>query len=545
MNQSEFHQIACALAPMMTRNQVKVTISGDRAYRTAGAINLPQGDFSNAEFVTLSHGYLDHELGHERFTDEKYTQKAYEESELISRFRQVLEDPRMERCQGEEFPGAKINLEKMVELCIKRDFFPFVSALDVPAKQIMYFCLYWGRVVVTGQSLLRARLDDAELFLRNRVGDELIDSILKRLQPLKEAKSNLDSLKIARSIVKLLAGEKANSDMGDREQKQSDNSASSSKESGDNKSQSAGEAEEDKGKGEFIDSVLSSDPEDGVDDLHKQVAGELSEMAKNAQKDGKASDLTGIGAAMRIANEPMPGPPISVEQAKQRGRSAYKDMKRVLLDLTRNHKTYAQNGRRVARRRLTSAYLGAQNVFIRKNIKHEPKVAVSFVIDASNSMKARNMSIVNNLGYALSSGLSQASVKTQVCYYGISSPESRENLRYFAKRFDEKSINPKRFSVGHSGSTPTGEAMSSEAIDLARRSEDKKIMFVITDGRPSDAQLVADVRRNCIKAGIQVVPLGIRTGVVAGFDKDEFKRVEGLNDLNAAIKHAISKKLIA
>jgi len=543
MNQSKFHQIASALAPMMTRNQVKVTISGDRAYRVKGAINLPQGDFTEPEFVTLSHGYLDHELGHERFTDEKYTQKAYEESDLVNSFRQVLEDPRMERCQGKEFPGAKINLENMVELCIKRDYFPFVSALEIPAKQIMYFCLYWGRVVVTGQSMLQARLDDAELFLRNRVGDELIDSVIERLQPLRLAESNSDSLAIARSIVELLVGDKADSDMGDVNEDEQQESESK-EQSGDSKPEKGNETDEETGKKEFVDSVLSSGTEDGIDDLHHQVAEDLSEMSKNAQKENRASDLSGVGAALSIAGDPMPGPPVNVEEAKQRGRSVFKEMRRVLLDLTRNHKTYARNGRRVAKRRLSSAYLGAQSVFIRKNIKPEPKVAISFLLDASHSMKVKNMNIVNNLGYALATGLTQASVKTQVCYYGISST-NRETQRYFAKRFDDKSIQASRFNIGHSGGTPTGQAMSAEAIELASRSEDKKIMFVITDGKPADSQLVKEVRRNCVKAGIQVVPIGIRTGVVAGFDQDEFKTVKGLSDLNAAISHAISKKLIA
>lgn len=544
MNQTKFHQIASALAPMMTRNQVKVTISGDSAYRVKGAINLPQGDFSDPEFVTLSHGYLDHELGHERFTDAKYTQKAYMESDLVNSFRQVLEDPRMERCQGKEFPGAKINLEKMVELCIKRDYFPFVSALDVPAKQIMYFCLYWGRVVVTGQSMLQARLDDAELFLRNRVGDDLIDSVIERLQPLRFAESNSDSLKVARSIVELLVGDKADSDMGDANQNEQQESKPQ-EQSGDSKPEEGAANDEEAGKKEFINSVLSSGAEDGVDDLHQQVAEDLSEMAKEAQKESRASDLSGIGTALSIADDPMPGTPVKIEEAKQRGRSVFKEMRRVLMDLTRNHKTYARNGRRVAKRRLSSAYLGAQSVFIRKNIKQEPKVAISLLLDASNSMKAKNMNIVNNLGYALATGLTQASVKTQVSYYGIGSAGRLEDLRYYAKRFDDKSIEPSRFSIGHSGGTPTGNAMSTEAIELASRPEDKKIMFVVTDGRPADSNLVHEVRKNCIKAGIQVVPIGINTGVVAGFNSDDFKTVKGLSDLNAAINHAISKKLIA
>lgn len=543
MNQTKFHQIASALAPMMTRNQVKVSISGNRAYRTKGAVNLPQGDFTDPVFIKLSHGYLDHELGHERYTDEKYTQAAYTESDLVSSFRKVLEDPRMERCQGKEFPGAKINLENLVELCIERDYFPFVSALDVPAKQIKYFCLYWGRVFVTGQSMLRARLDDAELFLRNRVGDELIDSVLERLQPLLKAESNKDSLTIARSIVELLEDEKADSDMGDTKEDESQGS-NSEEQTGDSRPESESETDEDVGRREFVNSILSSGAEDGVEDLHEKVANELSEMAQTAQKEDRASDMAGIGAALSISDDPMPGPPVSVEDAKQRGRSVYKEMRRVLLDLTRNHKVYARTGRRIARRRLSSAYLGAQNVFIRKNIKPEPKVAISFLLDASHSMKVKNMNIVNNLGYALATGLTQASVKTQVCYYGVSST-GRGNQRYFAKRFDDKSIQPSRFNIGHSGGTPTGQAMSAEAIELASRREDKKIMFVITDGKPADAQLVKEVRRNCVKAGIQVVPIGIRTGVVAGFDQDEFKTVKGLSDLNAAISHAISKKLIA
>ena len=79
------------------------------------------------------------------------------------------------------------------------------------------------------------------------------------------------------------------------------------------------------------------------------------------------------------------------------------------------------------------------------------------------------------------------------------------------KRFDESVASClERFcALRPFGYTPVRQSINSAAAQLVSRRESRKIIFLITDGLCSDAELLTDIEQDLKRAGIEIVCLGI------------------------------------
>ena len=59
------------------------------------------------------------------------------------------------------------------------------------------------------------------------------------------------------------------------------------------------------------------------------------------------------------------------------------------------------------------------------------------------------------------------------------------------------------------GYTPVRQSINSAAAQLVSRRESRKIIFLITGGLCSDAELLTDIEQDLKRAGIEIVCLGI------------------------------------
>jgi cobalamin biosynthesis protein CobT len=226
-----FEQRAKLLAHVVTGSKnIKVTISGDQAYRTPGLINLPVGDFSDPAFISMTLGWIDHELGHEDITDSAVTKQAYQEGKIVNTFRQIIEDVRMEKQRGEKFRGARYNLNRLAELAIEKGLFSEPTN-DNQASLVTALCLYYGRSKVIGQSCLNNYAALAEQLLAQHMSKHVIEDILAAVDKTHDAKGNADSLVIAREIVKILQDQ--DQDQDDSSDPSDDNSDDPQDESSD------------------------------------------------------------------------------------------------------------------------------------------------------------------------------------------------------------------------------------------------------------------------------------------------------------------------
>ena len=130
---------------LTAQSNIEITFSGTQAYHIAGKINLPVGDFSDDDFITMSMGFCDHELGHENYTDNNWYQLASNKSSYLKDLLNALDDFHQERRLMNDFRGTTISLRKLVELCkVKGLFCVLQDDAPLPAY-IQAWVLYKAR----------------------------------------------------------------------------------------------------------------------------------------------------------------------------------------------------------------------------------------------------------------------------------------------------------------------------------------------------------------------------------------------------------------
>lgn len=105
---------------------IKVVSSGRRAYTSYSpdggrpVITIPSIDSDDEHYIHLLRGYVDHEVGHIRFSDQKEITAALDQRPdgvgALKTLIHLFEDIHVEQLMGECFPGCRRNLRKLVSL---------------------------------------------------------------------------------------------------------------------------------------------------------------------------------------------------------------------------------------------------------------------------------------------------------------------------------------------------------------------------------------------------------------------------------------------
>lgn len=107
------------LIPMIAGRGLVVTQIGTQAYvmpnQKTGLperVNIPNiPDNATPEFVQAIQGFIDHEVAHVLYTD--FLFKAGEKSQRLHNLHNIVEDTRIERQMGADFPGSKGNIDRL------------------------------------------------------------------------------------------------------------------------------------------------------------------------------------------------------------------------------------------------------------------------------------------------------------------------------------------------------------------------------------------------------------------------------------------------
>lgn len=629
----QFIARAKMLAHVMTStSNIKVTVSGTGAYRQPGLINIPSGDFSDPEWVSMVEGWIDHELGHEDETCFNVTKLATKESRLLNDFRQIIEDVRMEKSRGEKFRGARQNLSLLAELAIKRGLFSMPSAECDPLTSVQMLCLYYGRSHIIQQTCLNDYADLAKQIVSTKLGNKLMTELCSIIDRVEHAKNNADSLMLAREIISLLQDEhddqqsnsendeqqegeeeqnsddsNSNSGSGNSdENEQDDTDASPEKEQNDSSSSDGSENSSDEEDGDdntsgtspsdqqnenddiddtdnqdssnqqpeeneksdaqptsqeilnALEELLNSNAE-GLKDFHEALSDYLSQEAEDAQEEQPELASMPSSEMVNLKTLNQTGT-IDEVTAKRLSGGVYQTMHKVLFDQVQSLEAPRRTGSRILNSKLTGIPCGNLNVYKRHVEQQEITAAISVIVDASGSMDryvdhqgntysneyvngtklSRMMTHANTCALAFAAGLNRNGIACEVSYYGLN--DGSHQQLYIAKQYDQRPTKTK-FLVHHSGSTPTGEMIMHSLSTLALRKENKKMLFVLTDGEPNNSASVTTAVQLATSLGIKVIPIGICTKMVRGFSEGEFVTVNDPSQLTSALRDAIKLKL--
>jgi len=615
-------RIAQVLSRVMTQTQnIEVTIKGKTAYRTPGLINVPAGDFTNPDVSTMTLGYIDHELGHEKHTSHHDFVAVARLSPTHKHFINMVEDVRMETAVGNEFSGAKGNLRKLAKLAIDKELFAQPESDFKPIQLVQMLVLYRGRYQVIGQECLRDYALEAEVIVRSLLGDDTTDEICQLVDSIAGAQTTEDSGAIALEIMRLLedlqqdedpsqddseqsqdsddddsnddsnddsesdpeAGDDSSDNEDDSEDDSSEPSDSNDSQDGDESDDSEGnsgdensdeddaednsdstsddgddseeqsdatpdnsdseaDSSSDDSLQKAIEEILNASEDDGLEDIHEMIAKELEDDAE--ENGDPLGELSGnMPSPLSIVRDPALLNPFDERKSKTVGKRVFQKMSRVLIDKDNSLHIHRTVGKRIDARRLAGVAAGNNRLFHRRQEQPDTSAAISFVVDASWSMNGQ-MTHTNEVAYAMCHGLNQSGISTEVLYFSVQNSDETLGI-HIAKSFDSKHINPKAFRVLPDMNTPTGPSMLNAVSRLAGRQENRKLLFVLTDGEANNESEVIWAREFAEAIGIKVIPIGLNTDYVSGFRPEEFKNVTDLSDLPSAINHAIQAKLFA
>lgn len=225
-------------------------------------------------------------------------------------------------------------------------------------------------------------------------------------------------------------------------------------------------------------------------------------------------------------------------------------------------------------RRLTAAYLGKTDVFWQRGERKEVDTAVEVLVDASSSMTGHAASMAQMATIAIGEALERVGVNfairaftsgelTQphdalceararaarerygswhVFYHGVGNVMLMDLKDYGQRMVRARPIIGTMGAMAIGG-TPLGDAMIEVWPVLAKRPERRKVMLVVTDGRPDAGHVVEKAVKDMEARGVECIGIGIKDGSVSNY----FKRhavVNDATDLTQAMLVQLRKALL-
>ncbi|WP_076922833.1 VWA domain-containing protein [Pseudoalteromonas sp. SK20] len=541
-------RVAKVLSKLMSdREDISVTVSGRTAFSCGGRINVPFGDFSDSDYVTMTHGYIDHEIGHEKHTSFSINFK----SKLHANLCNIFEDARMEKLVSDEYPGAKINLQNLVLLAMKKGLFAEPSESENPLMLVISYCLYKGRALGAGNTCLDDYAELALSYLSHVYDQNTLEQLTEIVHKITRARSTRDCASMAWEVIELLksaseeeqqdseseeSGDDSDSEQSDGEQsdgEQSDGEPSGESDGEQSDGEPSGESDGEQSESSSssntsttqdqasTDSQPNSKPniraiqevneaieEDSLDlpDFHEEIAKKLGEEAENYMPTQDEVQISNVFSGVlpvtnRCLNLGLPF--VNSEMIPSAGKAVYRSLHRVLLDEEEQLNGFRSRGKRLSSKKLVGTALGDDRIFKSPVIENEVKAAISILIDSSGSMGGGPQEIANGVALAMSKGLQSLKVNNEIGFYS-----SLIGL-YIAKSFEQKNVRDERFSVHSDQYTPTGEAMKSALMRIYKQPEEMKCLFVVTDGEPSCNQSYSEAVALANILGVKIVILGV------------------------------------
>lgn len=504
------------------RMNVEVEIGGNEAKTDGRRIRLPTLPFDDPEVETLAFGFLEHEAAHIR-----YTEDVQASSELHHRLCNTIEDIRIERELGREFPGFAVNLSRLVTKLVKDGILVRPSENDPSGIKLRRYLSYRLRAEVLQQNGIGEFAVQAEEIFRKvfppgacaRIG-----SVIGRVAALQSTQESMDLAGEILSILKEEAkdpppppppttgnsgcvGADGAGDAGSDNSQPGNDPAAATDSAG---AQPSGGAQPDphaQARANLREILESPAPEMGP-----EMSETLSKALQSTAQDSVRRSGGKAGGFGRAESPIIPaGDPESVLAEVRQTSIALRTRLRSFVESVRHcRRTYRRHGTQVAPNRLVRAMLGDSRIFPTKRLGREVNTAVEMLCDASGSMDGLQMVLAAQSTLAAASGLSPirgVSLEAAV-FPGYKADvelltEFERSLRATATRYK---------GVTARGGTPMYEALMWGCERLLLRKEPRKILVCATDGLPprSTHEACKQVIRAAMAGGIETYGIGIQ-----------------------------------
>ena len=509
---------------------LKLSIGGNTAYTNGKQIVLPNLPEDDQTARVLAAGYVDHESAHVKWTD--FTIKN-------NPWQNILEDVRIERLQGERFPGAVINLENLVKMVVDRGGFAVPAANDHIGRLMLWAAARERRLILK-QDALAERENLVEEECRKTLGNEFCDTFVGLVDQLRDCQTTKEVAKLAEEIRKLIKNppeplppnsddsEGAGSDGSGSEGAGSDGSGSDG--SGGSGASSIGKA--------LRDLANAEEPE---------IAPEMGQVIKKMLEEmTRTMDDSSNPSPLPIAEEekcPEGPPPLWATDRVALMQQAVLKTGRMssqlagLLQSMRLKPAYLRlTGRKIAPRSVDRiAARTPARVFEARAERKAVNTAVTLLIDRSGSMLSK-LSRAMAAAYAVVMALERImGIKTIVAVFpGVQNgnngiiPIKRENKKAHMTDFLKV--------MWAEGGTPITESLMWAGMKLTHMRGDvrRRIAILFTDGEPDNPVRAKDAVQKLKDHGIEVYAVILQDRYkyqVTWIDEKSYRVLDNIEDL--------------
>ena len=232
----------------------------------------------------------------------------------------------------------------------------------------------------------------------------------------------------------------------------------------------------------------------------------------------------------------------------QRVRATTVALRRRLAGLVQAHRRddvrRVRQGRHLAYRQLYRLPCRASGIFVKKTRRPAPDTAVYLLLDRSGSMTGARIRVASEATLATALALAEIpGCQTAVLAFPGSTEQRVIPLLGFTEQ--AKTV-AGRFRLVAQGSTPMANALWRAAYELLLRPETRRLLVVITDGKPNNPQATAEIIQRCRRSGIEVFGLGIEFDepVKVLFGAPSAVSIENIQDLPKALFQLLERGLL-
>jgi nitric oxide reductase activation protein len=550
---------------------VNVIVGGTTASQTASTdgntIWIPDLPADSA-LREVAWGFLAHEASHVRSTDMTVFRAAALKSPLQKTLLNILEDIRIEQAIRRSYPGTRKTLGKVVDWMIGNHRLCAPDPKDHPASILTGYLLLTLRCRVLEQTALTAFAAQAEKVLRQTFPASTVRRLMGMTIEVPRLKRTAEANQLAERILLLLKDEKQaaeqpqNDSKGGSEGDSKDSKGDSGDDSGDDSEDSKGGSGDDSGD-DSEDSKGGSGDDSGDDsEDSKGGSGDDSEGGSKGGSGGGSGNDSGndSGKTSKTLQQVLEAGEYDLDQdlfetAKtlletESRRNGHQTMlpigeeasllcsagKRLLHDVqgesraltarlqglvqsARMDRPYAgHQGKKLVAHRLHRAGVGDSRLFVRKTERTAPNTAVHLLIDLSGSMgnyfggeSQSEIAQKSALALALALDTIQGVSVAVTAFPGMLGEDEK------VSRLIQHGQRPARragaFLQQPRGSTPLTQALWYAAADLLQRQARKRVILVMTDGKPDDVIGATNIIEQCQATGIEIAGIGIKIDV--------------------------------
>ena len=300
-------------------------------------------------------------------------------------------------------------------------------------------------------------------------------------------------------------------------------------------------------KAENLRRFTSGEDNEGVGDLGKALETALNQISKEAGMSAVALPRIGkmnetIGNAAAIA-----------DRVLEATRALKRRVLNLLEGIDRDKRINTTSGQRLDMTKLHRTATGSIRVFQKRIEGQKMNTAVQVLIDRSYSMnQEKRLETAVDAAMAMGFTLEHVkSMKSSIAAFPYVVEQDGHGLGILSE-FGERlaQVTGKFAAVRPCGFTPMAEALLGCGLRLASRKEDRKILFVLTDGMPEDGihpesiciANTKQVLKQLAQAGIEVMAIGINIDVSSIFSESE--NIDEVKNLPNALFRMLQSKLL-